>query len=568
LYLRYDWRTGGGFFAKRGFVLSLYLFVIMLPTVYYLARRTLHNDRVAALLTAAVFVVFTLPYKLLGLDSLYRYRVRPEAFIPPKSFAQPSPDFVHVNSPAPSLQFLPGGALRTFPFYWLFVPLLFAFGSACVWGVWRLRARAGFRSARTVPWLLTVAFAVISLQSFLHSGMRAPYTYLSYFQAPKAQQLWYVVYHFADGSGATEGDQYVYSAIEDYFQGAPRSGNNTLIRRPFSFYLTSQVSYFVNDFYVWLALNCLFWLVAVFATARFVGGLTTPRGGLIAGALVVVGPGFIAFVATPSMYMQNYAAAAVALCAFQDLVVDPSDRGPPRFALFAGILTLCALVYDLEPLFLVLLVYGLARGVAWRPLLAALALAFVLFEGFTFMVTHVLDIAIVGANPEQLTNGLRATVHLITHPSLSRWNDTFVSVVPSFLRMWFQAFFVIPAIIAVLGLWLLRDRPVQILVGALFAAGFLIIAVLQIGGLLIGTAPRLIYPTFIGVYLPAAVALDAVAARARSVGANRVVVRRAMLATPWIVIALMALLVNVDLFGYPTQYVEYFVSKPPAFLPR
>jgi hypothetical protein len=248
--------------------------------------------------------------------------------------------------------------------------------------------------------------------------------------------------------------------------------------------------------------------------------------------------------------------------------VDPSDRGPPRFALFAGILTLCALVYDLEPLFLVLLLYGLARGVAWRPLLAALALAFVLFEGFTFMVTHVLDIAIVGANPEQLTTGLRATVHLITHPSFSRWNDTFVSVVPSFLRMWFQAFFVIPAIIAVLGLWLLRDRPVQILVGALFAAGFLIIAVLQIGGLLIGTAPRLIYPTFIGVYLPAAVALDAVAGRARSVGANRIVVRRALLATPWIVIALMALLVNVDLFGYPTQYVEYFVSKPPAFLPR
>jgi hypothetical protein len=567
LYARYDWGLAGGFFAKRGFVLSLYLLAITLPTAYYIARRTLHDSRIAVGLTAVVFVVFTLPYKLLGLVSIYYYRVRPQVFEISQFPTPGAPGFAIENWPAPTLQFLPGGTLRSFPFDWLFMLLLFTLGVACVWGVWWLRARAGLRAARIVPWLLTAAFAVICVQAFLHSGMRAPYTYLSYFQRPEAEQHWYLVYHFADRSGASEGDQYTYSPLEDYFQGAPRDGYNGLIRRPLSFYVESQLSYFVNDFYCWLGLNCLFWLLAVFATARLVGRLTTPRAGLIAGALALVGPGFVAFVATPSMYMQNYAAAAVALWAFEDLVVSPTDRGPPRFALFAGVLALCALVYDLEPLFLVLLAYGLARRVRWRSLLAALAAAFLLMEGFTFMVTDVLHITINPTNEVQLTIALRQTVHLLTHPSLPRWYDTAASVVPSFLRMWMQAFFVIPAIIAVLGLRRLRDRSLQVLVGALFAMGFLIIAVLQIGGLLIGTAPRLIYPTFIGVYLPAALALDAVAERPRGLVSGRGILRSFRGAAPWIVIGVMTVLVNIDIFGYPTQYVEYFVSTPPVFLP-
>lgn len=100
---------------------------------------------------------------------------------------------------------------------------------------------------------------------------------------------------------------------------------------------------------------------------------------------------------------------------------------------------------------------------------------------------------------------------------------------------------------------------------------------LQIGGQLIGTVSRLIYPSFIGVYLPAALALDAIAQRALRVRpgggrhrlpGGRAVMRRLGVATPWIVVAMMAVLVNVDIFGYPTMYVEYFVSTPPAFLPQ
>ena len=217
-----------------------------------------------------------------------------------------------------------------------------------------------------MPTLLTGAFALICVQTFLHSGMRAPYTYESLFREPASTHHWYLVYNFENQTGATQGDENQFAVLEDWFQGAPLNGFDVLARRPFSFYMVSQVSYFINDFYVWLALNCLFWLAAVFATARLVTRLATRRAGVIAGALVVAGPGFVAFVAQPTMYMQNYAAAAIALCAFEDLVVSPSDRGPRRYALFAGILAICGLIYDLEPVFLALLVYGLFRKLDWR----------------------------------------------------------------------------------------------------------------------------------------------------------------------------------------------------------
>jgi hypothetical protein len=574
LYLRYDWSVAGGYYAKRGFVLSLYLFVIMLPTGHYLARRVLHHAGAARAITCVVFVVFTVPYKLLGLMSLYYYRDRPEAFEIHRFQTPADPAFAVVRAAVPKLQFLFGGALQEFPHAVLFTLGLFIVGVAGVWGVRWIRIRAGYPTGRRMAQLLTVAFAVICVQTFFHTGMRSPYTYLSYFQEHRSHQHWYLVYHFAGQTGASEGDQYTFSPLEDVFQGTANLGYDGLIRRPFSFYVESQISYFVNDYYGWLALNCVFWLVAVFATTRLVGRLTNPRTGLIAGALVLFGSGFVAFVATPSMYMQNYAAAAIALCAFEELILRRTDRGPPRWALFTGVLALCALIYDLEPLFAVILLYGLSRRAAWRPLLASLILAGILLEGFPFVVSHALHTPIQPANEAQLTYSLKATGHLITHPSLSRWYATFVAVVPSFLRLWFQAFFVIPPLLALIGLRYLRDRSLRVLVVALFAYGFGVIAILQIGGVGIGMVPRLIYPTFIGVYLPAAVALDRFAqcgreALMRGVSTGSLgVLRRVQVAAPWIVVAVMAILVNVDVFGYPTLYVEYFVSAPPVFLPR
>jgi hypothetical protein len=555
LYARYDWDLQGGRFAERGFFLSAYLLVILLPTCFYLARHVFHSTWIATGLTGVVFIVTTLPYEVLGLDEIYYYRVRPQVYT--------------IQDFPPSLEFLPEGALRAFPFDWLFMPLLFAIGAGAIWGTWWLRHRAGLTAARRIPALLTIAFALICVQSFLHSSMRAPYTYLAYFQRPEAEQHWYHVYHFADGSGATEGDQFVFSPLEDYFQGAPRDGNNMLIRRPFSFYLASQASYFVNTFYVWLGLNCLFWLVAVFATGRLVTQLTNERAGMIAGALTAVGPGFIAFVATPAMYLQNYTAVAVALCLFQDLVVRSHGCDLGRLATFTGALMLCGLVYELTWLLVVLLAYGLAAGVPARSLLVSLAASFLVIRGFPLVVTSGLGIEIVPTNQEQLSQALDRTWDFLLHPRVAEWYDAAVTIVPSFLRLLIQAFFVVPIVIAAFGLPRLRGRATQVLVGAMFAMGFTIIAVLQIGEQQIGTLPRLLFPLFPAVYLLAGLALDPGVRPRRPAGAplRRRVTDAVRIAAPWVVVAIMAVLANIDLFGYPTLYVEYFVSEPPVFLP-
>jgi hypothetical protein len=142
--------------------------------------------------------------------------------------------------------------------------------------------------------------------------------------------------------------------------------------------------------------------------------------------------------------------------------------------------------------------------------------------------------------------------------------------------MWFLAFFVVPPLFALFGLRYLRDRGLRVLVGAFFLSSLAVVAVLQIGGQAIGILPRLVYPSFIGVYLPAALALNAISERGRGVGPRGgrwrlagagVVMRGLGVAMPWIVMAVMAVLVNIDMVGYPTLYVEYFVNTPPAFLP-
>jgi hypothetical protein len=555
LYGRYDWDLEGGRFAERGFVLSAYLLVLLLPTCFYLFRYVLHNALVAALVTAFVFVLTTLPYKLLGLDKYYYYRVRPQVFT--------------IEQFPPSLEFFPSGTLHAFPFYWLFTPMLFTAGAAVIWGTWWIRSRAGFMAARRIPALLTIAFALICSQAYLHSGMRAPYTYVNHLDHPKAEAYWYQVYYFGDGSGATNADQFVFSPLEDYFQGAPRDGNNMLVRRPFSFYLSSQLSYFVNTFYVWLAFNCLAWLAAVVATGRLVSQLVSERAGIIAAALTVVGPGFVAFVATPAMYLQNYAAVAVALMLFQDLVVKWRGRDLGRLAVFTGALALCSLVYELGPLLLVLLVYGLTVRIPWTWLVLSLAAAFVTAHAFPLLVTHVLGISIDPTNQEQLSQAIRKTTDFALHPSLAAWYDQAVTVIPSYGRLLLQAFFAVPFVVAVLGLRRVHGRPLVVLVGSLFAMGFATIAVLQVGESGIGTLPRLVYPIFPAVYLLAALALDAWSRPSlrtawpqwRGIGA------RLRIASPWVVVGAMAVLVNIDIFGFPTLYVEYLTGGPPVFLP-
>ena len=85
------------------------------------------------------------------------------------------------------------------------------------------------------------------------------------------------------------------------------------------------------------------------------------------------------------------------------------------------------------------------------------------------------------------------------------------------------------------------------------------------------------YPYFVGVYLPAALALDAGSQWLFNALSPRIIAGRSVgsagwatcmrRVTPWAVVALMAFLANIDSFGYPTQYQEYLLNSPPVWLP-
>jgi hypothetical protein len=547
LYLRYDWGGAEDRYAERGFLLSAYLFVLTLPTSYYLTRRVLRSSAGAAVATGIVFVATTLPWHLLGLARFAYYADRARYF----SFDQ--------IGRTPAHEWLPEGTLRSFPYDWIFMPLVLATGVALIWGVWWLRNRGGAVAARTVPILLTAAFAAICLQTYLHTSVRAPGTYNTQFWQGATTPWWYVVAHFRDGSGAVEADQFVFTPLEEYFQGTPADGNNMLVRRPLSFYAVAQASYFINTFYVWIGLNCLFWLAAVVATGRWVGRVASPRAGVFAAALVTFGPGFVAWVGTTAMYLQAYAAVIIALCLFEDLVVRSGGRRRADVVLFSGALTLCMLIYDLLPLAVSLLAYGLARRVRARPLLLSLGASLAASRVFPLLVTGVLGIDIDDTNSKQLTEGLDAVKHLVLHPTLNAWYGWSTTLLPTFGRQLLQAFFVLPVLIAIVALPRLKDRALRILVAALFVTGFGVVAVLQIGHQVVGQAPRMVYPVFPAVCLLAALALAAIPPAGR--------LRRA---APWAAIAVIAVLTNIDIFGYPSLYVEHFTGKPAStsLLPR
>lgn len=289
--------------------------------------------------------------------------------------------------------------------------------------------------------------------------------------------------------------------------------------------------------------------------------------GVIAAALTAVGPGFIAFVGTPAMYLQSYAFVAIALCLFEDLVVRAraADRG--KLALFTGALALSALVYDLTPFFVVLLAYGLARRLPPGPLLAALGSAYALAWGFDLVVRSVLGIEVIPSNTEQLSDVLRDFNDFLVHPGIGAWYEATVDALSSWIGFLLQAFFVLPVLLAVAGIAWVRDRSLRVLVAAFALANLALIALFRIGDEeQLRHLPRLVYVIFPAVYLLAAVALERFSRpRAPASAASTSDALRG--AAPWLVVAAMFVLGNVDIFGYPSLYVEFFIGVPPDWTP-
>ncbi|MFN0029651.1 MAG: hypothetical protein ACKV2O_21060 [Acidimicrobiales bacterium] len=541
---RFDWSGPNRRFAERGWALSLYLCLIVVPVCYGLMRRSA-RPQWATKATIAVFVLLTVPYRWVGLDRLFYYEGRTTPYFDP-------PDDV----PFPETAFLPG-RWSTFPYD---LPL---FGAAALGTIGvtvflcRRRARQQ-RSGRRVA-LVGLGTLAVLLQSFLHAGVRGPYAYMTHYQGSVRPDLWYTASHFRDGSGVVIGDQPVFSAIEQYFHGVAVDPENLLIRRPAGFYMASQFSYFINSYYAWMLLNVLCWVAATAAGYGFVRRLSGERVAAIFAALVATGCGFAAFVGTSGMYLMGYATPLFALYLLEKILVDHKP-GRRDFLLYAGAVSLCALTYDLTIVFPVLFAYGIARKVPWRSLLVSLVGAYALYRGFLFLYTYVLDLSVVNANAVQSVEAARRVKEVIRTPS--EWPAAVAEALSAYAVMTWRMFFYVPVLLALGGLWRLRDRAQQVLVGGLILSTFATVAFLRVGDQLIGWMPRFTYAAYPAVYLLAAHTLHRmveIGAQARSDPPSGVVTALARRSAPMLAGALMltmVLLTNIDSFGHPKLYYE------------
>jgi hypothetical protein len=215
----------------------------------------------------------------------------------------------------------------------------------------------------------------------------------------------------------------------------------------------------------------------------------------------------------------------------------------------------------------VLIAYGLARKVRAGPLVAAVSGAFLATVGFTFIYTDLLGVEVNPANQERIPQALSDVKDFLLEPSIHGWYDATAQIVPNYFKLVLQAFFIVPVALAAFGLAKLKDRALRVLVGAFFLMGLAIIAAFQISNQRdLEELPRLVYRIFPAVYLLAAIALASFSLP-RPAGVRSRIPDNVRAAAPWVVVGLLFVAANIDIFGYPTLYVEFFQGDPPRFVP-
>jgi len=287
LYGRYNWNEAEGQFASKSYLSSLYFFLIVLPVSYYLTLILSNKQKLALVVASLTFFVTTLPYYFLGLGG-FRYQLSYIAWNSPG--AQPEMIWypqAFDDAPFPNDRIFMVGLML------IFTGLAFWLASS------KNKDLAGLSRASVINTLRRVApfigiFFLILVQTWLHSGLRSPYTYTAHYEQPPEKNYWYHLYLFENYQGAANSDVGFFLSLERYFGGYPEPVATLLIRRSFIHYFTSHFSYFWNSYYVYLVVNSLLWLVAVVCTYYYVKRvLAKPKVAIYAAALVTSGATYV-----------------------------------------------------------------------------------------------------------------------------------------------------------------------------------------------------------------------------------------------------------------------------------
>ena len=557
---RYQWTVEASDYSWRSYLLSAYMLVITLPTFYYLSKFFIQKAIVARLIFFFFAIWFVLPYQWLELDQWYYNLSRPTFW-----------RFDDPTLPPPRLDWFPQALdhLWSIPYEALFFIGLTMLGFGIAIAYWQYQQARYRRTGdgklsshpkRVAFWL--GLYLLILLQTWLHLSMLSPAVYVSHFVLPTEKGFWYHGYLFPEAKGAVNLEYPAWRVLEENFMGVSPPASERMISRSFTFYLSSQWSYFFPPYYVYLARNVLMWFAACIAAYQLARMWGYPENvAVYFASMVSFGTGFISFASEAAGYLPGYAVIIILLFLFESLVVKQSDRNEhdrsEKYILFGCVLGLSSLIYEIFPLYLFFLGYGIYRRRSFLRLLMCLGLSLSIYYGFSLVQQYGPGIVLKPIIQPVLEQSIENIQLLLTRPDFGQLYGVAVSFLRHYVGDLGNAFFVLPVLLAFGGLLLLRDNSKVILILGLAVPSVLTVAILHWGGPnLASDNPRFAYVAYPMIYLLAAVFVSGFEAFLMFKG-QRVLAR----VVPWGLLLLIFVLNNMDVLGYPQLYFFFWENN-------
>jgi hypothetical protein len=544
---RYSWDPQNYANTRRGFIDSAFMLVFTAPAVYYLIKKYLRARYVPEALLILLIVILVLPYHWLGLEK-YQYT-------PFYSFPWEGIDLTKFPAFA---QDFPAG-LRTLgeaiPSFLPFSILLVVLGVISAIGCTYAKTGRIFKNSPIELILWIGLFLLVILQTLIHLSYHNPLLASAYLDHSPLSG-WYAVPLFPDNKGLMMADYRDWRDLEAHFMGlAYTPGTGTwFIRRSYLFYLTSQITYFISPFYVYVTRNILLWfggVAAMFLLTRKVTGQT--GSAVFAALLTATGSGFILYSTDSVANLAGYAIIPIVLAIFMRFQ-EAEKQTPGDVVLFGVFLGLASMVYDIFPWYLAMLAIAWIMKKPLAKVVLSLGISALIYAGFLVIQAKVNGINLSNQNSDFITTSLVTIIQEIVHFHIKTLYILTLRGFDLYFYTLAAAFLIIPIFLAGGGLALIRERKTYLLLLTFWAVPFITFVILLYGNQLwlnqpLVALPRLHYTNFLWVYLAAGFCLNRILETLRSRN-----LKFLAFAVPILVLILILLLNNADILGWHQLY--------------
>lgn len=530
---RFPW-GGNHEFALRNYVVSGFFFVTFYATWCFVLKELVRDTLLRRSLSGVVFLTFTVPHHLFGLDKYY-YHLTHKAMT----------DWRSPDLPLSQIFWFPSAFLHppSIPYELLFFSGIFIIGGLLIWSLTQAATKVLSRRLCLIVW------ALILLQTWLHLSMRSPYTYLPHFEQPAANGYWYHYFLFPEGMGAVNLDYHHFRPAEELFLGFDQTVS-PLLSRTFPAYLVSHFAAFVHPYYVWLTLNCIVWFLATLSIGYLANALFSKQAAMFASLLMASAQGVIVYVAQAKPYATAIGGIAI-LVALLHWFFSRSEMTRRQCVGVGGVFGLFLLCYEAQPWLIVIPLLGRSMGVPWKKSLLivltglAISQAFIGLSSAGLLMPHQNALP-PGAKP------LHVIMDLLRQGSIIRLYRRTIDTIYGYSDSLLHAF----QLTALLGLpmvLLIRDKRTRCFLGCLFLPGFLTFWMFQLALSFYTEFPRLVYSAYPALYVLGGAALAAMAARTASAIQSRL-----KAALVWGIVAANFVYLNLDVWGFPLIYYRWF----------